>query len=103
MRPQKPASAIIEIERVSQVFQTSTRKDHVALSDISLTIDEGAFVSILGPYRLWQVDLALRRRRLRQPDQRLSKDKGTDNHGARAGSRSGVSGIRVVSVEDRAG
>src|SRR3569832_2079115 len=46
---QEPASAIIEIERVSQVFQTSARKDHVALSDISLTIEEGAFVSILGP------------------------------------------------------
>lgn len=45
----KPASAIIEIDRVSQVFQTSARKDHVALSDISLTIEEGAFVSILGP------------------------------------------------------
>ncbi|OPY97959.1 nitrate ABC transporter ATP-binding protein [Bradyrhizobium sacchari] len=47
--PQKPASAIIEIDGVSQVFQTSAHKDHVALSDISLTIDEGAFVSILGP------------------------------------------------------
>ncbi|UPK38492.1 ABC transporter ATP-binding protein [Bradyrhizobium sp. 186] len=47
--PQKPASAIIEIDRVSQVFQTSARKDHLALSDISLTIEEGAFVSILGP------------------------------------------------------
>jgi NitT/TauT family transport system ATP-binding protein len=46
---QKPASAIIEIDRVSQVFQTSARKDHLALSDISLTIAEGAFVSILGP------------------------------------------------------
>ncbi|MDN3277796.1 ABC transporter ATP-binding protein [Frankia sp. RB7] len=46
---QQPASAIIEIDRVSQVFQTSARKDHVALSDISLTIEEGAFVSILGP------------------------------------------------------
>ncbi|MBK3666788.1 ABC transporter ATP-binding protein [Bradyrhizobium diazoefficiens] len=45
----KPVSAIIEIDRVSQVFQTSARKDHVALSDISLTIEEGAFVSILGP------------------------------------------------------
>jgi NitT/TauT family transport system ATP-binding protein len=45
----KPASAIIEIDRVSQVFQTSARKDHLALSDISLTIEEGAFVSILGP------------------------------------------------------
>ncbi|BAR54089.1 ABC-type polysaccharide/polyol phosphate transport system ATPase subunit [Bradyrhizobium diazoefficiens] len=47
--PQKPASAIIEIDRVSQVFQTSSRKDHLALSEISLTIAEGAFVSILGP------------------------------------------------------
>lgn len=46
---QEPASAIIEINRVSQVFQTSARKDHVALSDISLTIEEGAFVSVLGP------------------------------------------------------
>ncbi|WP_314955872.1 ABC transporter ATP-binding protein [Bradyrhizobium cosmicum] len=45
----EPASVIIEIDRVSQVFQTSARKDHVALSDISLTIDDGAFVSILGP------------------------------------------------------
>jgi NitT/TauT family transport system ATP-binding protein len=47
--PQKPASAIIEIDRVSQVFQTSARKEHLALSEISLTIEEGAFVSILGP------------------------------------------------------
>src|SRR4051795_3490593 len=47
--PKKPASTIIEIERVSQVFQTSARKDHVALSDISLDIEDGAFVSILGP------------------------------------------------------
>src|SRR3954465_7274922 len=47
--PQKPASAIIEIARVSQVFHTSGRKEHLALSDISLTIEEGAFVSILGP------------------------------------------------------
>src|SRR3569832_936437 len=46
---ERPASAIIEIARVSQVFQTAARKDHVALSDISLTIEEGAFVSILGP------------------------------------------------------
>ncbi|MBQ8101652.1 MAG: ATP-binding cassette domain-containing protein, partial [Afipia sp.] len=52
VRPVKstePASTIIEIEHVSQVFQTSARKDRLALSDISLAIDEGAFVSILGP------------------------------------------------------
>lgn len=45
----RQAVAIIEIDRVSQVFQTSTRQDHLALSDISLTVDNGAFVSILGP------------------------------------------------------
>jgi NitT/TauT family transport system ATP-binding protein len=45
----KPVTAMIEIDHVSQVFQTSTRKDHLALSDICLTIEDGAFVSILGP------------------------------------------------------
>src|ERR1035438_4514986 len=45
----KPATAMIEIDHVSQVFQTSSRQDHLALSDISLTIEDGAFVSILGP------------------------------------------------------
>jgi NitT/TauT family transport system ATP-binding protein len=45
----KSAIAMIEIDHVSQVFQTSARQDHLALSDISLTIDDGAFVSILGP------------------------------------------------------
>jgi len=45
----KPAIPMIEIDHVSQVFQTSSRKNHLALSDISLTIDDGAFVSILGP------------------------------------------------------
>src|SRR5689334_24841020 len=46
---QSLVSAMIEIDHVSQVFQTSARQDHLALSDISLTIDDGAFVSILGP------------------------------------------------------
>jgi NitT/TauT family transport system ATP-binding protein len=40
---------MIEIDHVSQIFQTSKGDDHPALSDISLTIEEGAFVSILGP------------------------------------------------------
>src|SRR5580704_7507232 len=43
------ATAMIEIDHVSQIFQTSARQDHLALSDISLTIEDGAFVSILGP------------------------------------------------------
>jgi NitT/TauT family transport system ATP-binding protein len=44
-----PANAMIEIDRVSQTFQTSGRQSHLALSEISLTIGDGAFVSILGP------------------------------------------------------
>jgi NitT/TauT family transport system ATP-binding protein len=43
------AAAMIEISGVSQVFQTSGRQSHLALSNISLTIQDGAFVSILGP------------------------------------------------------
>src|ERR1700750_3371081 len=47
--PRQPAAAMIEIDHVSQVFQTSARQVHLALSDISLSIEDGAFVSILGP------------------------------------------------------
>jgi NitT/TauT family transport system ATP-binding protein len=44
-----PVPAMIEIEHVSQIFQTSARKEHMALSDISFAVADGAFVSILGP------------------------------------------------------
>src|ERR1700737_1130156 len=44
-----PANAMIEIDRVSQVFRASGRQEHLALSEISLAIEDGAFVSILGP------------------------------------------------------
>jgi NitT/TauT family transport system ATP-binding protein len=40
---------MIEIDHVSHLFPTSSRKDLLALSDISLTVEDGAFVSILGP------------------------------------------------------
>jgi NitT/TauT family transport system ATP-binding protein len=43
------ATAMIEIDHVSQIFQTSGRQSHLAISDISLRIEDGAFVSILGP------------------------------------------------------
>jgi NitT/TauT family transport system ATP-binding protein len=46
---EKTAVGMIEIDNVSQVFQTSSGQDHLALSDISLSIEDGAFVSILGP------------------------------------------------------
>ncbi|MGY4310203.1 NitT/TauT family transport system ATP-binding protein [Bradyrhizobium sp. USDA 4369] len=45
----RPAEPIIEIDSVSQVFKTSSRRDHTALSNISLSVEDGAFVSILGP------------------------------------------------------
>jgi NitT/TauT family transport system ATP-binding protein len=41
--------AMIAIDCVSQVFRTSGRQEHLAISEISLTIEDGAFVSILGP------------------------------------------------------
>src|ERR1700744_5743217 len=44
-----PATAMITIDRVSQIFQTSGRQSHLALSEISLTVEDGAFLSILGP------------------------------------------------------
>src|SRR6201991_2777037 len=43
------ATAMIEIDHVSQIFQTPGRQSHLAISDISLTIEDGAFISILGP------------------------------------------------------
>ncbi|HKH01566.1 MAG TPA: ABC transporter ATP-binding protein [Bradyrhizobium sp.] len=45
----RQANPMIVIDRVSHVFRTSGRQHHLALSDISLAIDDGAFVSILGP------------------------------------------------------
>src|SRR5438477_10441544 len=45
----RQTSAMIAIDSVSHVFRTSGRQDHLALSEISLTIENGAFVSILGP------------------------------------------------------
>jgi NitT/TauT family transport system ATP-binding protein len=49
--PAQPASAstMIEISGVSHQFETAGRTGHLALSDISLAIADGAFVSILGP------------------------------------------------------
>jgi NitT/TauT family transport system ATP-binding protein len=40
---------IIEIERLSKVFDTAHRGRHLALTDITITVAEGQFVSIVGP------------------------------------------------------
>jgi len=41
--------AFIEIERLSKAFDTAQRGRHLALSDISMAVEEGQFVSIVGP------------------------------------------------------
>ena len=48
-QPHAASPTVIEISGVSQSFETAGRKSHLALSDISLSIADGAFVSILGP------------------------------------------------------
>jgi NitT/TauT family transport system ATP-binding protein len=40
---------MIDIEAVSKTFETSKSRRHVALTDISLRVEDGEFVSILGP------------------------------------------------------
>jgi NitT/TauT family transport system ATP-binding protein len=72
----KPATAMIEIDHVSQVFKTSSRQDHLALSDISLTIEDGAFVSILGPSGCGKSTLLYIVGGFVQPTQGLAKVKG---------------------------
>src|SRR5262249_14415390 len=42
-------TAMISIDRVSKTFETSRDRRHLALSDISLSVARGEFVSILGP------------------------------------------------------
>src|SRR6476469_7584407 len=43
------ASSMIAIERLSKTFETARSTSHLALSDISLDVAAGEFVSILGP------------------------------------------------------
>ncbi len=40
---------MIAIERLSKTFDTARSRRHLALADISMTVADGAFVSILGP------------------------------------------------------
>ena len=43
------ASSMIAIERLSKTFETSRGTSHLALTDISLDVAQGEFVSVLGP------------------------------------------------------
>lgn len=41
--------SLIEVERASKVFRTAKGTEFTALSDVSLTIEEGEFICLLGP------------------------------------------------------
>src|SRR3974377_677898 len=41
--------ACIEIEQLSKSFDTAQRGTHLALSEISMAVEEGQFVAIVGP------------------------------------------------------
>ena len=43
------STAKIAIEAVSKTFETKRGRPHLAISDISLQVAEGEFVSVLGP------------------------------------------------------
>lgn len=46
-RPEAPP--LIEVRNIGQVFRTTSKGEVTALSDVSLTIGDGEFLSVLGP------------------------------------------------------
>ena len=93
---------MIEIDGVSQTFQTSGRQSHLALSNISLSIADGAFVSILGPSGCGKSTLLYIVGGFVSPTEGVAKVKGKAITGPRARSRTGIPGVRAVSLEERA-
>ena len=112
--PDRPACAIaalvarialpgmISIERLSKRFETARGTSHLALSDISLDVAEGEFVSILGPSGCGKSTLLYIVGGFVMPSERRGARQGRGRHRAGAGSRPGVPGVRAVSLEDRA-
>jgi len=49
MTQEGATAGMIEIERLSKTFATARDRSHLAIADISLSVAEGEFVSILGP------------------------------------------------------
>jgi len=92
---------MIEIDRVSQVFRTSSRQEHLALSQISLTTG-------------WRLRLPLSARRLRKidaanivgwfvrPTGRRRQEKGKAIMGRDPIAGRGFRSFAAVSLEDRA-
>jgi NitT/TauT family transport system ATP-binding protein len=72
------------------------------LSEISLTIEDGAFVAILGPSGCGKSTLLYIVGGFVNPTEGEAKDEGQGDHRAGSRSRPGVSGVRAVSLEERA-
>ena len=72
---------MIEIDRVSQIFQTSGRQEHLALSEISLSVEDGAFVSALGPSGCGKSTLLYIVGGFVSPTKGVAKMKGKGDHG----------------------
>jgi NitT/TauT family transport system ATP-binding protein len=91
---------MIEIDRVSQIFQTSGRQKHLALSEISLTIEDGAFVSILGPSGCGKSTLLYIVGGFVSPTEGVAKMKGVKTAEAEAQSRALIEMVGLKGFED---
>ena len=48
---------ILEVKKVGKKFQNKDGEVQ-AIKNVSFTISEGEFVSIIGPSRMWKIDIA---------------------------------------------
>ena len=88
---------------LSKTFETRrARPPHLALTDISLDVADGEFVSILGPSGCGKSTLLYIVGGFVAPSTGAVTVNGPAGDRARARSRAGVPGIRAVSLEDRA-
>lgn len=55
---------ILKVNNIKKTYQAKNGEIN-ALDEISFTANEGEFVSIIGPSRLWQIEFTFNYRRIR--------------------------------------